>query len=43
MTVFLSLNGRNRIHLPVGRDYRMQVEKAGYISKEISIQLSDYS
>lgn len=43
MTVFLSRHGRFKIHLPVGRDYRMQVEKTGYIKKEISIQLGDYS
>jgi hypothetical protein len=43
MTVFLSRQGRFKIHLPVGRNYKMQVEKGGYIAKEISIQLNDYS
>jgi len=43
MTVFLSRQGKFKIHLPVGRDYRMVVEKAGYITKEVSIQLNEYS
>jgi hypothetical protein len=43
MSVFLSRNGNFRIHLPIGRNYRMTVEKPGYISKEIAIDLSQYS
>jgi len=43
MSVFLSRSGNFRIHLPIGRNYKMVVEKPGYIAKEIAIDLSQYS